>query len=467
MRGVKVKMGLRIYDDLEQARATVLRRRDTTVLNEVPGRVRRSIRRIFGEDLTPDQAVGRILAEVRARGDEALHDWTARIDGLMLDDIEVPPEVWEAACHGLPADLAEALTLATERIRAFHARQPLASLSWTTTEMGKVLGQRAVPLQRVGIYVPGGTAPLPSSLLMAAIPARVAGVEEVLVCTPPRREGGRVPDVVLAAAHIAGVDRLFQLGGAQAIGALAYGTATVPQVDKIVGPGGLFTTLAKRQVYGQVGLDGLYGPTETVIVADDSANPAWVAADLMAQAEHDILATAILLTPSHSLAEAVQAEVARRLESPLTEEGRENLDIIAASLAGQGGIIITPDLETAMRLADEFAPEHLCLSIREPEAWSEHIRNAGGIFLGEHSFEVLGDYVAGPSHIMPTGGTARWASPVNVLDFVKIINIIGLDAETAARISPAAARIAAAESLGAHSAAAAARKPEPHMDLLR
>ncbi|MEA3339849.1 MAG: histidinol dehydrogenase, partial [Chloroflexota bacterium] len=262
---------------------------------------------------------------------------------------------------------------------------------------------------------------------------------------------GRVLDVILAAAHIAGADRLFRLGGAQAIGALAYGAETVPQVSKIVGAGGLFTTIAKRQVYGLVGLDGLYGPTETVIVADDSANPAWVAADLLAQAEHDVLATAILLTPSRALAKGVQSEAARQVE------GLSRADTIAASLAGQGGIVVTPDLETAVRLADEFAPEHLCLSVREPEMWAERVRNAGGIFLSEHSCEVLGDYVAGPSHIMPTGGTARFSSPLNVLDFVKIINVIGLDTDTATRLCGAAARIADAESLTAHSAAARAR----------
>jgi histidinol dehydrogenase len=223
-------------------------------------------------------------------------------------------------------------------------------------------------------------------------------------------------------------------------------------VDKIVGAGGLFTSLAKRQVYGTVGIDGLYGPTETVVVADDSANPAWVAADLLAQAEHDLLATAILLTPSRELATAVQAEVARQLE------GLERGDLAAASLDGQGGIVLTPDLETAVRLADEFAPEHLCLSVREPEHWAERIRNAGGLFLGEHSFEVLGDYVAGPSHIMPTGGTARFASPLSVLDFVKITSIIALKPAVAARLSPAASRLARAESLTAHAAAAERRE---------
>lgn len=440
---------LKIYDDLEQARQTVLRRRDTLALDKVPEPVRAGIRRVFGEELTPAEAVARILADVRQRGDEALRHWTARVDGLTLDNLEVPAKAWEAAYDSLPPDLADALNLAAERIRAFHARQPIPS--WTTTDLGGTLGQRVIPLARVGVYVPGGTAPLPSSLLMTVIPARVAGVDQVLVCTPPGKPDGQVPEVILAAAHIAGVDRLFRLGGAQAIGALAYGTETIPRVDKIVGAGGLFTTLAKRQVYGQVGLDGLYGPTETVVVADDSANPAWVAADLLAQAEHDVLATAILLTPSCSLAEAVQAEVARHVES------LSRAAVIAASLAKQGGIVLTPDLETAVHLADEFAPEHLCLSVREPEVWANRIRNAGGLFLGEHSFEVLGDYVAGPSHIMPTGGTARFASPVNVLDFVKIVNVIGLDAETATRLCPAAARIADAESLTAHAAAAERR----------
>jgi len=448
---------LRIYDDWKQARQTVLRRRDMMALDEVPEPVRAGIRRVFGEELAPKEVVARILADVRQRGDEAPRDWTARIDGLTDDDLEVPAEALAAAYESLPSDLADALDLAADRIHAFHARQPIPS--WTTTDLGGTLGQRVTPLQRVGFYVPGGTAPLPSSLLMTVIPARVAGVDEVVVCTPPGRQARpersrrdrRVPDVILAAAHVAEVDRLYQLGGAQAIAALAYGTASVPRVDKIVGAGGLFTTLAKRQVYGAVGLDGLYGPTETVVVADDSANPAWVAADLLAQAEHDVLATAILLTPSRRLAEAVQAEVARQLEH------LSRAEVIAASLTGQGGIVLTPDLETAIRLADEFAPEHLCLSVREPADWAERIRNAGGLFLGEHSFEVLGDYVAGPSHVMPTGGTARFASPVNVLDFVKITSIIALDADTAAQLGPAAARLAHAESLTAHASAATAR----------
>jgi histidinol dehydrogenase len=444
---------MKLYTDWREAKRTILHRRDLMAHGDVPETVQTGILRVFGERLAPDEAVARILSDVRLRGDEALIDWTARIDDVTLDRLEVPVETWQAAHEQLPADLAEALSLSAGRIRAFHARQPVSS--WTVADEGGTLGQRVTPLARVGVYVPGGTAPLPSSLLMAAIPARVAGVDEVVVCTPPG-EGGAVPEVILAAAHLAGVDRLFCLGGAQAIAALAYGTASVPRVDKIVGAGGLFTSLAKRQVYGTVGIDGLYGPTETVVVADDSANPAWVAADLLAQAEHDLLATAILLTPSRELATAVQAEVARQLE------GLERADLAAASLDGQGGIVLTPDLETAVRLADEFAPEHLCLSIRQPEQWAERIRNAGGLFLGEHSFEVLGDYVAGPSHIMPTGGTARFASPLSVLDFVKITSVVALEPGVAARLSPAAGRLARAESLTAHAAAAERREESNH-----
>ena len=439
---------IEIYDDWRQATATVLRRRDGADLDDVPDAIRAGIERVFGEDLTPQDAVARIIASVREGGDAALREWTQRIDGVMLNDLEVPRDAWGAAHAALSTDLAEALAMASERIRAFHALQPLAS--WATEKMGGRLGQRVMPLASAGVYVPGGTAPLPSSLLMTAIPAQVAGVGKVVVCTPPGCDG-RVPDVILAAAHVSGVDRLYRLGGAQAIAAMAYGTDSVPRVDKIVGAGGLFTTVAKRLVYGQVGIDGLYGPTETLIIADDSADPAWVASDLLAQAEHDLLATAILLTPSRRLAEDVRAEVTRQAAE------LSRADTITVSLAGQGGIIVTPDLETAARLADEFAPEHLCLSVRDPEDWAGRIHNAGGLFLGEHSFEVLGDYVAGPSHVMPTGGTARFSSPVNVLDFVKITSIIALDAGAAARLGPTASRLARAEGLTAHAAAAEIR----------
>ena len=437
---------LRIID-LPEAERTILKRKPQG--EESPLALRESLERVFGEHVSPAEAVRRILADVRVNGDAAVARWTEKADGKTVADPAVPPTEWRAAYERIPDDLRSALALAAERIRAFHARQPLPA--WTTTELGGVLGQLATPLRRVGVYVPGGTAPLPSSLLMSAIPARVAGVDEVVVVTPPGRDDGSVPDVVLACAHLAKVDALYRIGGAQAVGALAFGTQTIPRVDKIVGAGNLFVTLAKQQVFGIVGLDGLAGPTETVVIADENANPAWVAADLLAQAEHDRLATAILLTPSRAMGEKVRAEVARQIEN------RSRADIIAASLSGQGGIVITPDLESAVRAADEYAPEHLCLAVENPDAWKNRIRSAGGLFLGERSFEVLGDYTAGPSHVMPTGGTARFASPLNVLDFVRITNLIALDDATASEISPRAETIARAEGLDAHAESARLR----------
>jgi histidinol dehydrogenase len=348
----------------------------------------------------------------------------------------------------MPLPLYEALGMAAKRIRQFHEFQPLPN--WTTNEMGGTLGQRVTPIRRVGVYVPGGTAPLPSSLLMSVIPAQVAGVPEIVVATPPGKDG-QVSDVILAAAQICGIDTVYTLGGAQAVAALAFGTENIPRVDKIVGAGGLFTTLAKRQVYGIVGIDGLYGPTETAVVADDTADPAWVAADLLAQAEHDVLATAILFTPSLELAQAVQVEVARQMES------LSRADTIAISLNGQGGIVLTASLDEACQLASDFAAEHTCIATNDPAQYVDKIPNAGGLFIGERSFEVLGDYVAGPSHVMPTSGTARFASPLNVSDFVKISSIIQLDDATSARLSPIAARIAQAEGLTAHQNAAIKR----------
>jgi histidinol dehydrogenase len=290
---------------------------------------------------------------------------------------------------------------------------------------------------------------------MSAIPARVAGVKEIVVTTPPNRgftdADAPVDKIILAACAIAGVDEVYLLGGAQAIGALAYGTESIRPVDKIFGPGNLFVTLAKRQVYGVVGIDGLAGPTETVVIADEWANPAWVAADLLAQAEHDLLASAILLTPSQALIDSVQVEVAQQIEE------RRRGEIIATALADRGGAVLTSDLEEAVELANEYAPEHLGLSVRDPWTWVEKVKNAGGVFLGENSFEVLGDYLAGPSHVMPTGGSARFASPLNVWDFVKIVSLVALDVETAQAIGPVAATIAEAESLDGHANAALQR----------
>jgi histidinol dehydrogenase len=288
--------------------------------------------------------------------------------------------------------------------------------------------------------------------LHAAIPARVAGVDDIVVCSPPQRASGLPAEIVLAAAHLAGIRRVFAVGGAQAIAALAYGTATIPQVDKIVGPGNLFVVLAKRAVFGAVGIESLPGPTETLVVADENADPRYVAADLLAQAEH-VLASAILLTPSAELAQQVQAEVACQLAG-LPEE---NASAAAEAVEQRGGIVLVPDMQTAFDMVNEYGPEHLCVLTADPWQHVGKVRNAGGIFLGEQSFEVLGDYVAGPSHIMPTGGTARFASPVNVDDFRKVISLVGLNTSGLRRIGSAAARLAEAEGLHAHAAAVRAR----------
>lgn len=435
--------------ELAEARQTILRRR-SWAQTEYPPALLARVAALFGEPLTPEAAVARILADVQRRGDEALREWSRRIDGVAPTPWQVPPEAQREALARLPADLRTALEQAADRIAAFHRRQPAHSWLHTDPHEG-VLGQIVRPLDAVGVYVPGGTAPLPSSLLMAAVIARVAGVRRVIACSPPERGSGRVPDVILAAAAIAGVDEFYALGGAQAIAAMAFGTETIAPVDKIVGPGGLFVTLAKRQVFGVVGIDGLPGPTETMVIADATADPQRVAADLLAQAEHDVLATAILLTPSRPLAEAVQLAVARRLES------LSRAEIIVTSLGSRGGAVLTPDLETAVEAANAFAPEHLCLSVADPWALVPRVRHAGGVFVGEYSFEVLGDYVAGPSHVMPTEGTARWASPLNLEDFVKRISLIALTPAAAAELSPIAARLALAEGLDAHAAAAQAR----------
>ena len=425
--------------DVETARSSILSRRRHDA--DYPPALLRGLERRFGARTTPEQAVARIVEEVRSGGGAALARWTAELDGVEDLDPRVHAAELQQALDGLPGALRRALLRSVERVREFHRRQPVAS--WTTHELGGTLGQRVIPIRRVGIYVPGGSAPLPSSLIMAAIPARVAGVEEVVVCTPPRPH-----PTILAAARLCEVDEVYQAGGAQAIAAMAHGTEAIAPVDKIVGAGNLFVTLAKRQVYGLVGIDGLAGPTETLVIADETADPAWAAADLLAQAEHDVLATAILLTPSREVAEAVQREVERRLADI---DRREQVE---SSLTHQSGIVVTPDIETAVALANDFGAEHLCLSVADAERWAEQVTSAGGVFVGEHSCEVLGDYVAGPSHIMPTGGTARFASPVNVLDFVKISSVIALDAETSAALAPLAAEIARAESLTSHAAAA-------------
>ncbi|MEJ2149123.1 MAG: histidinol dehydrogenase [Chloroflexota bacterium] len=435
-----------IYD-LDEARGTILRRRPFDEYT-VSARAGERLEALFGEPVSPQEAVRRIVRDVRERGDAALLDWTERIDGVALESIAVPAEEIEAGYAATPLEVVEALKLARDRIEAFYRRQPLGG--WLHAGSDGLLGQLVLPIDRVGVYVPGGSAPLPSSLLMSAVPAQVAGVREVAACTPPGA-GGSLPPVVLAAATVAGVEMLYRLGGAQAIAALAFGSESVRRVDKIVGPGNLFVTLAKREVYGLVGIDGLLGPTETLVIADDSADPATVAADLLAQAEHDVLAQALLLTPSRTLAEAVAREVAAQAAALPRRE------IIEGAIQTGSGAVIVPDLDAALEVANAFAPEHLQLSVGEPTQWLGKIHHAGAVFLGEGSCEVFGDYVAGPSHSLPTGGTARFASGINLMDFVKLTSFTGLGAEAARRLSAPAATLARAEELDAHAAAAERR----------
>ena len=446
---------LKQYDS-QTARQSLLKRMPPDEM-QVSKRTLDGMTQLFGEALTPEQAVSKILDDVRINGDSALQKWTQTLDQIDLAPAPVSKELIQSALDSISAAQRAALEQAAARIEAFHRRQPVTS--WFTNELGGTLGQIIRPIQRVGLYVPGGTAPLPSTVLMSVIPARVAGVREVVLVTPPNHvladKNPPIDPMILAACAIAGVDEVYLLGGAQAIAALAYGTESISAVDKIFGPGNLFVTLAKRQVYGVVGIDGLAGPTETVVIADESANPAWVAADLLAQAEHDLLASAILLTPSQELIDKVQLEAARQIE----ECGRA--EIIATSIENRGGVVLTRDLDEAIELSNTYAPEHLALSVRDPWRWVEKINNAGGVFLGEHSFEVLGDYLAGPSHVMPTGGSARFASPLNVMDFVKIISLIALDEKTAQEISSTAATLAEAEGLDAHKNAALIRLREP------
>lgn len=435
---------IKIFDS-QTARATILRRVPPGD-EEVPASVLDRIEATFGERITPDEAVRRILGDIRARGDAALQAWTEKLDGKSPERFLVPGDSLRAALESIPQEERAALELAAARIESFYKKQPLSS--WITQETGGVLGQLIRPIQRVGLYIPGGTAPLPSSVLMSAVPAKVAGVKEIVLSVPPQRGTGEIAPIILAAAALVGVQEVYAMGGAQAIAALAYGTESIRAVDKIFGPGNLFVTLAKKQVFGVVGIDGLAGPTETVVVADESADPAWVASDLLAQAEHDVLASAILLTPSPMLAEAVQAEVGRQMES------LPRAEIVAQSLSDRSGIVVTNDLDEAVELSNLYGPEHLCLAVKDPWLWSEKVTSAGGIFMGEYSFEVLGDYVAGPSHVMPTNGTARFASPLNVWDFVHIISLIGLNEAAGRELSKPAAVIARAEGLEAHARSA-------------
>jgi histidinol dehydrogenase len=439
---------IRRFADVDVARQALLVDRGRLAVDSdaLPDAVRAGIRDTFGEDLSAEDVVRRVLDAVRRDGDAALRHFTLAFDKATLGELQVEPAQIDAAVARVGDDVMCALQLAADRIRAFHEHG--RRKSWLDhTPTGGALGQLIRPLDRVAVYAPGGRAAYPSSVLMAAIPARVAGVAEVVLASPPSGPRGDVSDVLLAAARVARVDAVYRVGGAQAIAALAYGTESVRRVDKIVGPGNLFVVLAKRMVFGQVGIEALPGPTECLVVADESANPAWVAADLLAQAEHDPLACSLLITPDHALAEAVDAAVAEQVQS------LPRRVIVEESLANRGGIVETADLAEALDLANAFAGEHLCLAVRDPWTWLPKVRHAGGVFLGELNAEAIGDYTAGPSHIMPTGGTARFSSPVNVDDFLKIISVFALSADDLREAGPPAVVLARAESLEAHARA--------------
>ena len=390
-----------------------------------------------------EQVVRQIIADVRDRGDKALFEYTSKFDGVKLTSLKVNKEQIAGAYEQVDAELVSALKLAAERISVFHIRQK-ESLLRESTEQGS--GWMIHPLDRVGIYAPGGTAPLSSSLLMTVIPAKVAGVSEIIVVTPPGA-GGVVSPATLIAADIAEVDRIFSVGGAQAITALAFGTKSIPKVDKICGPGNSFVVLAKKMVYGVVGIDALQGPSEILIIADETANPEYCAADLLAQAEHDPLASAILITTSRQLADKVSQEVKQQLKD-LPRQAIAN-----ESFENQGMIVTVDSMAEAIELANLYAPEHVCLMVDRATAYVDQLRNAGCIFVGENSVVVLGDYVAGPSHVLPTEGTARFSSPLNVSDFIKLSNLITVDDTSLKELGQAALTMARAEGLEAHARA--------------
>jgi histidinol dehydrogenase len=399
------------------------------------------------QDLAVHDTVREILRAVRERGDAALLEYTVRYDGVtarQVAELEVPQADCQEALRALPASQAQALREALERIRAFHEKQ--LQQSWEFAEpSGTRLGQRVGALERVGLYVPGGKAAYPSSVLMNAVPAKVAGVAELVMVSPNPNP------MVLAAAALAGVDRVFSLGGAQAVAALAYGTASVPRVDKIVGPGNAYVAEAKRQVFGQVGIDMVAGPSEILVISDGSTPAEWLALDLFSQAEHDESAQALLLSPDPAHIEDVQRAIDKLLPA------MPRRDTIAASLSGRGALIQTRDLDEACALANRIAPEHLELSVAEPRTWLPRLRNAGAIFLGRWSSEAIGDYCAGPNHVLPTSGTARFSSPLGVYDFQKRTSVIEISRQAAQTLGRLAVTLAEGEGLHAHARSAEAR----------
>ncbi len=397
------------------------------------------------------QAVQTIIAEVRSRGDAAVLEYTHRFDGVAaasVQELELPQETLAAAWARLSSAQRDALAFAAERIRRYHERQ--RETGWMLSDSnGSRFGVKVTPLDRVGLYVPGGRAAYPSSVLMNALPAKVAGVGELIMVVPTPQ--GQKNELVLAAAHLVGVDRVFTIGGAQAVAALAYGTQTIPAVDKIVGPGNAYVAEAKRRVFGRVGIDMIAGPSEVLILSDGSGDPAVAALDLFAQAEHDELAQAILISTDAAFLEAVAASIARLLPQQPRRE------IIAKSLANRGALIHASSRSEAIAIANHIAPEHLELAVEDPQAWEPHIRHAGAIFMGHWSVEAFGDYCAGPNHVLPTMRSARFSSPLGVWDFVKRSSVLYVTADGARELAPIAGLLADGEGLAAHAASARAR----------
>jgi histidinol dehydrogenase len=429
-------------------------RRLATTASDFDAQLQRVLQWSSETDRAIEDTVQGIVDDVRARGDAALLQHTARLDGVQaasVAELEIPRDEWQRALDGLPAAQRDALRAAAARVRHYHEHQLRACCqSWQVRDGdGSLLGQKVTPLDRVGIYVPGGKAAYPSSVLMNAIPAQVAGVGEIVMVVPTPK--GQRNALVLAAAQLAGAHRVFALGGAQAIAALAYGTVTVPRVDKIMGPGNAYVASAKRRVFGQVGIDMVAGPSEILVLADGSTNPDWVAMDLFSQAEHDELAQSILLSPDAAYIDAVAAAIERLLpEMP-------RRDVIRASLEGRGALIHTRSMEEACAISNRIAPEHLEISARTPQRWEPLLKHAGAIFLGAFTSESLGDYCAGPNHVLPTSGTARFSSPLGVYDFVKRSSVIEVSARGAQTLGPVAAELAVGEGLQAHARAAQLR----------
>ena len=401
-----------------------------------------------------EAAVAAILTDVRRRGDDAVLEYTRKFDRLPLNDaagMELSRDELHAALDGLPAEQSSALEQAAKRVTDYHLKQVQASWSYVDAD-GTLLGQQVTPLDRVGLYVPGGKAAYPSSVLMNALPAKVAGVAELVMVVPT--PDGVKNQLVLAAACLAGVDRVFTIGGAQAVAALAYGTATIPKVDKIVGPGNAYVAAAKRRVFGVCGIDMIAGPSEILVICDGQTNPDWIAMDLFSQAEHDELAQAILLSPDEKFIEAVAASAERLLEQ------MPRRDIIKTALQNRGALIHVADLEEACTISNRIAPEHLELSVAKPEVWLQKLKHAGAIFMGRYTSEALGDYCAGPNHVLPTSGTARFSSPLGVYDFQKRSSLIQVSAAGAQKLGDIASVLAFGEGLQAHAQSALFRKSQ-------